>query len=293
MTKYILQMYNYKYNDKLNVNNTVTYFKEFIHYYKNLKSIIKIQTFFRKINILNINKLKGPGVNSKCVNDTDFYTFEEKNKIEYNYFFSIKENDNIYFFDIRSFKLLIDNHTNNTIINPYNRNIISNEYITKFNKLVTYLKNINVNIFFEPDILTEEQIFNQKIIHIFQIIDSHGYNTSIEWFTNLNILQLRKFWINLEDIWNYRCNLDSVMKNNIILKTKKQPFSCFKLIYTSYKNTTMEFKKHLQKVVLNDIHIFITSGITAEFCNTGCLYVLTALASVSKDCMESMPWLLQ
>ena len=35
ITKYILQIYNYKYNDKLNVTNTVTYFKEFIYYYKN------------------------------------------------------------------------------------------------------------------------------------------------------------------------------------------------------------------------------------------------------------------
>ena len=59
---------------------------------------------------------------NKCINDTDFYTFEEKKNINYNYLFSYSEdnnNQNIYFFDIRSFKLLIDNNPTN-IINPYN-----------------------------------------------------------------------------------------------------------------------------------------------------------------------------
>ena len=52
-------------------------------------------------------------------------------------------------------------------------------------------------------------------------------------------------------------------------------------------------KKKLQETILDDINIFLTSGINADFCNTGCLYVLTAISSVSCDCLQAMPWLNQ
>ena len=289
IAKYILQMYNYRYSNKLNITNTLKYFKEFLKYYKNTNSIIKIQSLIKMRYILKINRYKGPGLLNKCINDTDFYTFEEKKNINYNYLFSYSEdnnNQNIYFFDIRSFKLLIDNNPTN-IINPYNRKNIPNNIINNYNKLIKYLINKNIEITFEKDILSEEQLFNQKIINIFQKIDSFGYNTSIEWFTQLSIYSLKKFWANLEDIWNYRSNLNYNQKDNIIQKNKKQPFLKFKYIN---KNININI---LQDYILDDINIFITSGKNNSFSNIGCLYVLTALSYVSKPCIESMPWLTQ
>ena len=302
LAKYILQYYNYNFNINLKKNQVILLFKKYIiennKYIINLKYIIRIQNFFRKNIIKNINFLKGPGLFLPCVNETDFYTFEQKKQINYTYFFSIiDEKKNIYFFDIRSFKLLIDNKftSNNKIINPYNRLPISIDIINKYNKLVNYLKKNNISIEFEPEILSEEQLFNQNIIQIFQKIDKFGYNTSIEWFTKLSIFQLRKMWIELEDIWNYRSNLSQNEKNNIIQKNKPQPFSKFKLLNTKffYNPDKSINKKKLQIVILDDFNIFITSGINESFSNIGCLYVLTALASVSNDCIEAMPWLQQ
>lgn len=289
ITKYILQKYNYKYNDKLNISDTIKYFKEFLKYNNNIKSIIKIQSLIKMRYILKINKCKGPGIFKKCINDTDFYTFEEKKNINYNYLFSYSEddnNENIYFFDIRSFKLLIDNNPKN-IINPYNRKNIPNNVINNYKILISYLTNRNIEITYEKDILSDEQLFNQKIINIFQKIDSFGYNTSIDWFRKLSTYSLKKFWANLEDIWNYRSNLNYNQKDNIIQKNKKQPFLKFKYIN---KNINIDI---LQNYILDDINIFITSGKNDSFSNIGCLYVLTALSSVSKECIESMPWLTQ
>ena len=56
----------------------------------------------------------------------------------------------------------------------------------------------------------------EKFLKIFQKIDAFGYNTSIEWFTYLSSIQLRKLWINLEDIWNYRAFLDPITKSRIV-----------------------------------------------------------------------------
>lgn len=301
LAKYILQYYNYNFDINLKNKQVILLFQNYIlnnnKYISNLKSIIKIQNIFRQIKIKNINKLKGPGLFQSCVNESDFYTFDEKKKIKYNYFFSFQdEKKNIYFFDIRSFKLLIDNKKNNNVINPYNRLEIPLEVINNYNKLVKHLKNENISIDFEPEILSEEQIFNQNIIQIFQKIDKFGYNTSIEWFTKLTIFQLRKLWIQLEDIWNYRSNLSLNEKNNIIQKIKPQPFSKFKLLNTKYfydSVTKSVKKKKLQETILEDFNIFISSGINDSSSNIGCLYVLTALASVSNECIQSMPWLQQ
>ena len=94
-------------------------------------------------------------------------------------------------------------------------------------------------------------------------------------------------WINLEDIWSYRSNLSIQEKNNIVIPTAKQPFHEFKKIYI-YNN-----KEKLQKCILEDINILISNGIDNNYSNIGCLYVLTALSSVSNECLSSMSWLQQ
>ena len=300
LVKYILQYYNYNFNINLKNKDVIIFFKNYISdiskYKYELKRIIKIQSIIRRKNIYHINNLKGPGWTSICVNDSDFYTFEEKKYINYDYFFSFKDEKNsIYFFDIRSFKLLLDNQKSNNIINPYNRLEISLDNIHKYNKLIRHLKTRNISIDFEPEVLSEEQSFNQIIIKIFQKIDTFGYNTSIEWFTQLSIFQLRKLWVQLEDIWNYRSNLSLNEKNNIVQKIKPQPFSKFKLLNTKYFYDTNKLinKKKLQEAILDDFNIFLSSGINEGSSNIGCLYVLTALSSVSNKCIESMPWLQQ
>ena len=64
------------------------------------------------------------------------------------------------------------------------------------------------------------------------------------------------------------------------------------LIKFKYINHNLD-KIILQNYILDDINIFITSGKNPSFSNIGCLYVLTALSYVSKECIESMPWLTQ
>lgn len=268
----------------------VDIFNTYLHFRKNLKHIIYTQSIFRKNLIYNFNKLKGPAFlnKSKSVNDTDFYTFQSLDNIHYNYFFSFEENSHIYSFDIRSFILLIHKFKST---NPYTRNIISQNIINNSNTIITYLKNNNLYYDFKEDILTVEQENTQFIIKIFQKIDSFGYNTDISWFSNLSISQLNKLWFYLEDIWNFRANLSIQQKNNIINLNQNNSNKPF-LMYYKFKNKNID-KLILQKYILSDFDIFISSGITDEFSNVGCLYVLTALSMVSQNCLNSMPWLNQ
>lgn len=297
LIKYILQFYNFNFDVNLNIKNTRKYFALFIEKYKkyfiNIKSIVLLQSHFRKQYVKKLNTLKGPGLFKRalCVNCNDFYTFEDSTSIEYNYFFSFKEivykSENIYCFDMRSFKLLLNS---NNLYNPYNRRELDNNIINTFLKLENHLINNNINIQYKQDVLSDEQIFTQKIIEIFQKIDNFGYNTNIEWFTDLSVNKLKKFWIHLEDIWNYRSNLSPEAKHNIIQSHKPQPFKHFN---NSIKKIFSLKPKTLQSYILNDIDIFISSGINNDSSNLGCLYVLTALSNVSLQCIQAMPWLLQ
>ena len=290
LAKDILQYYNYNFDVNLKNKDVLYLFKDYISIYKNyilnIDKVIKIQSLFRKNYIQFINKLKGPGLFNRkiCTNEDDFYTFENKNKISFDYFFSYKEKNIVYCFDIRSFKLLIEKYKS---INPYTRIELSNAIKDNANKLISYLKNNDMFHEYLEETLTEEQTFNQYIIQIFQKIDSFGYNTNVDWFKKLSLLSLKKMWINLEDIWNYRSNLSINEKNKIININAPKPFKYFKNIHT-FGN-----KKTVQNYILEDIDIFISNGIDNNYSNIGCLYVLTALSSVSNDCLNSMSWLQQ
>lgn len=292
LIKYILYINNIINNSNIKKNTALDLFHTYIHknlyYFKNIKYIIFIQSLFRRNYILYLNKLKGPGLfnTNNCVNESDFYTFVSKKQIKYHNFFSYKELNYIYCFDIRSFKLLLEKYKS---INPYTRNLISDTIKNNSYKIIQYLKKSNLFKDYQEDILTEQQKFTQNIIKTFQKIDNFGYNTNILWFTNLSNSLLYKLWHYLEDIWNYRANLSIQEKNNII-STTKQPFH----IYNKIKNKNKILSKiDLQNYILDDFNIFISSGKTKEYSNIGCLYVLTALSMVSNTCLQNMPWLNQ
>ena len=83
---------------------------------KNVYQITKIQALFRARKIRRDIELYGIGIINRrvCNNTEDFYTFEPIDDIEKEYFFSYKDVDNfVYFFDIRSFKKLMDKNLDN------------------------------------------------------------------------------------------------------------------------------------------------------------------------------------
>ena len=275
-------------NNTYSKNEIIYYYLSFINKYKhfieNVDKIILIQSLLRKNNILLFNKIKGPALFKRnlSINNIDFYTCDDIHIIDYNYFISYKDIDNkIYSFDIRSLNLLISNNHKN----PYNRNIIPIFITNNIKKIINYLLYKKLYINFEEEILTEEQIFNNRVINIFQKIDNFNYNTNINWFINLNFNQLKQYWILLEDIWNWRANLTSNDKYKIIQ---------YNTIFKNLKNINHIInKKNLQSLILDDIDILISNGISPSDTSNGIIYVLMALSNISHECGLSFPWLIQ
>ena len=146
-----------------------SHYKKLDYYEKNyIDKIILIQRAFKdwKVN----NNLQGPGFLDKslCVNDEDFLTFETKEEIRDIYFFSFKEGNSVFFFDIRSFKKLVDTNAEN----PYTRTNIPESAIKMMTKRLNIIKNLKEFQPFPKEQLTGEQKRNLEILNVFQIIDS-------------------------------------------------------------------------------------------------------------------------
>ena len=234
---------------------------------------------------------QGPGFIDKslCVNDEDFLTFETKEEISDIYFFSFKEGNSVFFFDIRSFKKLVETNA----VNPYTRtNIPENAIISMTKRLNELKKNPNYKDF-PKEKLTDEQKRNLLIVNVFQTIDSlevaaGGVNHNH--FKNFTFNQLKKFYCELEDVWNYRAALSNVRQNQIVPNRRLFPISpaSIKIL----KNTHSHYNK-LQKILLDEMQALISSSSNMEDRKTGAYYILIALVESSIEYANDFPWLVQ
>jgi hypothetical protein len=257
---------------------------------KKLKSIIKIQKCFR--DYINRKKFKYTGLgfyNKKlCVNYEDFYTLESYDDIDPMLFFSLVDNNKIFYFDIRSLDILLQNNQSN----PFTTNPISQKTIRMFLNRIKYLKEINYNLDIdndEDDI--EETKYKKYIFSIFQKIDALNIisiSVNTNWFLDLNYNKLFHYYYMLEDIWNYRAPLTPQDKYEMIKDMPIFQISAFQL--RDMVNTE-DNRILLQKLILNEIDTLISTSDNIEHRKTCAYYVLIALTSVSTPCALSLPWL--
>jgi len=264
------------------------YFNNLKKYTSHLEKIVLIQNTFK--NYIKRKQIKTQGIGlynkDKCSNQEDFYTLDNIYDIEDKYFFSYEIDGHIYFFDIRSFNQLVKNDCKN----PYTREDIPQYAIDSFLNRKKQLKENKIIIKdFEKSKLSKEQEFNAYVLKIFQKIDLLNVTaggTHTTWFTDLNLLQLKMLYKILEDIWNYRAELTSSKKKDIVPNKSMFLVSVNDL----YK---MMNKTKIQLVLLDEIDKLISSAESDADKITGAYFVLTALVEISPQCMEALPWLIQ
>jgi hypothetical protein len=93
-------------------------------HFKTQRSVIILQTFFRKVLVRFLWNIRGPALlNSQrklCVNDTDFNTLDPINEIDFYDFYSYKDEAGfVYGFNLKSLIMMLKK--TGDIINPYNR----------------------------------------------------------------------------------------------------------------------------------------------------------------------------
>jgi hypothetical protein len=264
--------------------------------YDNPKTLSKINTIKNSISKYIKEKrerIYGPGFANKsiCKNTEDCFTMEHIDEIPDIYFFSIKDSYNsVFFFDIRTFKKLIDKQSNN----PYNREPFLQESIDIYSDRCKHMNNLNISLLYAEEEeylknLTPEEKINNKLMDIFGEIDSLNVvagGTRLEWFNTLNIIQLKKFYRVLEDVWNYRAELSQAKKMEIVPQN-----NMFTVSVNYIFNLTSKIQ--IQNLILNEMEKLVKSSPVEEHRHTGAYYVLISLTEISFQCAIDLPWLIQ
>ena len=281
-------------NFKLKVSGTKPDLQDRIYnYLENSYAAIIIQKNYKQYLIKKYYELIGPGFRDRtiCKNETDFFTLELLNDITDSQFFSFKEKDNIWGFNIISIYNLFHKNKNKEVYNPYTRDIIDNNIyhnIKKFIRISNILnKEISITLNNDTSSISLKKNNEIKCLELFQIINELGNYSDYQWFLDLSRLSLVKFIRELVDIWEYRAEL-SIEKKCQICSPNGNPFRYCDI----YRINNINYIQ-LQKNALLIIKQLITRGISREYSNLGAYYVLGALTLVSDPAAIALPWLYQ
>ena len=246
---------------------------------------LKIQKTWRNHFIKSFNKTQGPALFKRelCNNIEDFLTTESMKDIDYYFFISYRDTDTfVYGFNIISiYNLILKKDTKN----PYTRNEFSMELIELVLKRIEYNTILNK---IQHEITPIKLTADNKIFALFQKMDSLGNYTQAEWLLNLTPFYIRRFILELYDIWDYRSQLSRETKQQIC-----PPFgSPFREIpiHILQNNTTLN-PETLKQFCAVIIHQFINVSPIRENQCLGAFYILSALTLVNPIAAEAMPWL--
>jgi hypothetical protein len=289
--RYSLGEYKLPISGKKNelINRLETYFSTLLRYQPYINDIIKIQRFYRQQKIKKIFNMKGPGYFDRdlCINDYDFFTCDDKNEIDNDYFISyVDHNKNIYCFDARSIIKLLENAKDNKPINPYNLAPFPKSFIDNTHNIIDILHEKNIYNDIEGIKMTKEQLHRDKIVNVFQKLDDLDNHTKIDWFTCLTHKNLIKLYYSLAEIWSYRAGLSDQLRECIV-----PGGNLFKISVNQLK--ILKDKKKIQSIILKVIEKLVDSADDKADRILGSLYVLTALSEVSKECAEANAFLVQ
>ena len=273
---YLNKFINTKQSKPLLINSLKDIISKERLYITHKSYIILIQSYYRRWLIYRKNK---------CYNDTDILTFTSKYDIPNIYFYIF--NDSItkkkYAYDIRTLLQIIDSDYPSC---PYTfRTFTDEEKSTIINYKNKLLMN-GVNITIEKEKLSIEEETEMKIKDVFYQINMLDNYTNHQWFKNLNINELINLYIIMEDIWNYRSNMDISSKRRIV-----EDGMVFTIPRQIIKQTKSKLK--LQNIILDDFLKLITEGINIDEKKLGAIFILTGLVEVSIEAADALPHLIQ
>lgn len=258
-----------------------------------INNIRKIQTWWRKLHAFLSFARQGPAMHLRAIsqNETEIYSLESIQKIPQAFFFSYADSQRcVWSFDIRSLVALMSQ--GHTLTNPYTREPISQQTLGRIRNQISYLRSRKYPLVYFTGVLTDEQIWNQKVLDVFMKLESLGYLCSCEWFTNLNVDEHKNFYRLLFQLWQWRLGLSATEKEEIVPHHTRQSSRIFKSCPDALIATDHDLR-WWQKHNLTLINAFVSRSEDKTKQALGSLYVLMAFVQVSEDAAEAYPWILE
>lgn len=264
-----------------------------------------VQKNIRRFNIQTFLSNKSPSKTwfpSKrkllCKNDSDFYTLENIEDIPLKqYICYVDENDCYWGFNIISLYNYFKHQyaisrSKSNINNPYTNLPFGDTFMNNFKHHIFVSEKYGFNIDLkisngnEADGITGDHTTQGMLYDNIGIIEQHGYLLRSEWISAISRERLIKFLYELNDIWEYRSQIDRATRRQVCYPSGN-PFGTVQHINVLNGENYDDVFKATLCVIKN----FITKGVTYSDCETGILYVLSALSLVSQDFANAYPWI--
>jgi hypothetical protein len=219
-----------------------------------VEKIIKIQKVWRGYYIRYWLKLAGPGVLNRkiCSNDEELFTLDNRNSVNPLWYFSFKENNNIWWFDIRS--IWESTLVKNIPLNPYNRIPLSIETRIRLRKLA-YLHSRKLHNLHHDDTInfTTQQKSLRYWRQVIQILEENGfYELDPLLFNSMNSTQYFIFLSMLYDdmkVWYNEHGTNESRRNRYMIWTNVVSSQIYNIIDNSYVSLIVS---KLLLTILND-----------------------------------------
>lgn len=220
---------------------------------------------------------------SKCNNQHDFYDFTELDEIPKEYLFIFMCGDNrIYGMDLRSLYSYFQDkeralHCYGRSIeytNPYNRQHFSSQTLCQYRERIEELKEQEKPLTYPQDTPSAEQDINFKTVELFTEISNYGYIVDPDWFLNLDLENLKKLYVIMDDIWNRRLGIPVSVKRNIV-PDDTHIFSLSEFFQIRDFNL-----QRLQYLLINKFTSLVTKGTDRENRIMGINYILMGLSEI-------------
>lgn len=254
------------------------------------QAVLSIQKFWKKWAAHQRFHCQGPAANCREVsqNSTEVYTLESLDTIPTVFFFSFADDSkSIWSFDIRSLSHLLKEGAEPQ--NPYTRQPLSHIILEHIHSRLQWLRQRKYPILHETgENLTQEQIWNQKVLDVFFKMDALGYRASCRWFEEMDVDDHTLFYSRLYRLWMYQLGLSNQEKEEILP-------GCTKIFKQTPERaiTSNHDIRWWRRNNLNMILEFITRGTTKSQQSLGALYILMAIVQVMPEAAESYPWILE
>ena len=279
-------------NINSNINNPVKGVTKIILItQKQKKAATIIHAFWKKIckRVLTTNQGPATFFPELAENDKDIYTYDSVKTIPLHYRISYSdEKKHIWLFDLR---FLIQSMGYGTeLINPFTQDKIPDSVKFRIQKQSEKLTKRKLPILYSSDILTPEQLWNQKVLNVFLCLSSHGYGVNVQWFEIMPVRAHEHFYEQLYKIWYYRFGLTDEDRERIVPGYNSGRVPLFRWRPEVIQNKDLDLR-WWRKMNLGLMKTFLTRSDDKATQGCAALYILTALAIIHPRVREAFPWL--
>jgi hypothetical protein len=226
-------------------------------------------------------------------NSTEFFTLEDITTIPKEYFYEYEEKGKLFAFDIRTLNdYIVSSNPLEEFRNPYTNIEIPKGKLQEITKYYTKISKKKEILDYKDKIeFSPEKKLEWRVLEVFQKINNLGHYSDYQWFWELSLGQLKRYYRELEDLWNYRLMLSYAQKQKIL--PHYAPF----VIYNCAIFDKVNVLNDARKILIDEIDKFVSMGKTEGKTGndnkyTGSIIVLTALVEVSPKAAIGLPHLI-